>query len=238
MNIKNNSEYTTDKICFHLYPNAFREGSVLKVVSLESHNLAYPNGTSYGHIEILSVKDNNKEDFEFVIDGCDDNILQVNLKEKLYPLDAVTIFMTYKVFLPNINHRFGYGNNAVNLANFYPIACVFENGKFVTDPYSSNGDPFYSDMANYFVNITYPENFVLSSSGVQNKTTTHNGNKTTEISGKVLRDFAMVLSNKFEVLTGEYKDIKVYYYYYEDENAQKSLETSVLALKTFYETFW
>lgn len=234
---KNNSEYTTDKVCFHLYPNAFREGSVLKVVSLESHQLAYPNGTSYGHIEIISVLDNNQNNFEYVIDGYDENILQVNLKEKLYPFDSVTIVMSYKVFLPNINHRFGYGDSAVNLANFYPIACVFEDGAFNISPYSSNGDPFYSDMSNYDVTISYPDNFVLASSGIQNKTTIHNGVKTTEISGKVLRDFAMVLSCKFEILTGEYEGIKVNYYYYNDENAQKSLETSVLALKTFYETF-
>lgn len=234
---KNNSDYMTDKVCFHLYPSAFRENTIQKVVSLEVYSQAYPNGTSYGGIEILNVFDNKNENMEFQITGYDENILQVDLDEKLYPDDKVDININYTVTLPNINHRFGYGENAVNLANFYPIACVFENGKFIMDPYSSNGDPFYSDVANYIVNFSYPDNFVLASSGNQEDTVTHNGISSTRISALVIRDFAMVLSDKFVVISSHYEDTKVYYYYYDDENAEKSLETSVLALKTYSETF-
>jgi len=62
--------------------------------------------------------------------------------------------------LPNINHRFGYGDNTVNFGNFYPVACVYENGKgFIQDLYHSNGDPFYSECSNYEVEIMQRKDF-------------------------------------------------------------------------------
>lgn len=233
---KNNSSYVLDRLCFHLYPNAFREGAKQKVIWLQDHLHAYPNGTSYGRIEIEDVFLKG-EKAEFTIGGMDENILEVPLIQKLFPDDRVLIEINFKVYLPNINHRFGWGDTAINVANFYPIACVFENGEFKTDPYSPNGDPFYSDMSNYNVKITYDELLVLASTGLQLKTTISNNKKTTEIKAEVVRDFAFVFSEKFKVVSQKSNETMVYYYYADDENFQQSLQTSVLALETFEDLF-
>ena len=237
LNYVNKTDYTFEKLCFHLYPNAFREGSLLSVVSLNSYTSAYSHGTSYGSIDILSVK--NKEDnaYSYELSGYDENILQVNLDSKLFPEDTIIIIITFDIWIPNVNHRFGYGENAINIANFYPIACIYENGQFMEKPYSSNGDPFYSEMANYEVCITYPEYLTLASTGLQEKTTLLEDYKTTKITAKTVRDFAFVMSDKFEVVKTEYEETKVYYYYYDDVNYEKSLQTSALALKTYSELF-
>lgn len=242
LNVKESIDYfniydeSFDYLCFHLYPNAFRENSKQSVVSLSNTNIAYPNGKSYGHIEIKNVMVGTKQ-AEFSIGGVDENILTVNLNEKLYPNEKVLIEIEFDVFLPNINHRFGYGENTINIANFYPIACVFENGEFMTSPYHHNGDPFYSKISNYEVSLTFDSSLKLASSGEIVSLKSENGKNIAKMKAENVRDFAMVLSDKFEVISKTVGDTKVMYYYYNDEQSQKSLETSCLALETFSGAF-
>lgn len=234
----NQTEQTFDKLCFHLYPNAFREGATQKVVSVLDQTRAYPNGISYGGINIKSViVPKTNLPLAYNISGQDQNILEIELENKLFPNDRTELLIEFDVTLPNINHRFGYGENAVNIANFYPVACVYENGSFMTKPYSPNGDPFYSNMANYNAIITYDDSLMLASSGEQIKSQVNDGKKTTEINAKVVRDFAFVVSEKFQVLSEEFEKTKIFYYYYSDQNPQQSLDTSILTLQTFNELF-
>lgn len=235
----NNTEYALDKLCFHLYPNAFRENALQKVISLNSFTKAYPNGESFGNIQIESVfLGNDKSNaISFQIGGYDENILTVPLSNKLFPDEKIDLQMNYVVTLPNANHRFGYGQNTVNVANFYPIACVIEDGKFVESPYSSNGDPFYSNCANYNISLTIPKEYVCANTGNVVDEKINDNEKIIKISAKVVRDFAFVLSKEFNVISEEINDINVKYYYFDDEFAEKSLNTSVLAVKTYSDLF-
>lgn len=144
----------------------------------------------------------------------------------------------FKVKLANINHRLGYGDNAVNFGNFYPIACVYDEGQgFMTSPYSSNGDPFYSDVANYEVEISYPENFVLATSGVKLSESVKEGKKVSLIEGEKIRDFCFVLSTQFKEESKKVGDVTVKYFYYNDDNSSHSLEVSCKAIETYSTMF-
>ncbi len=232
----NKSDNFLNEIYFHLYPNAFRQGAEAKVVSLANENKAYLNGKSYGCIEISSIE-KTENVYDYLITGVDCNILAVKLVEGVYPNEKVVINMNYVVTLPNVNHRFGYGDNTINFGNFYPIACVYEDGKgFVTDLYHSNGDPFYSDCSNYSVTISYPESMIISNTG-DGKTKVQNGVKKTDIKANKVRDFAFVLSDKFEVASQSVDGIMVNYYYYDDENVSDNLLVAVKAIKTFNSLF-
>lgn len=137
---KNNTDKCLNQLKFHLYPNAFREGAKISPVSLTNEHKAYPNGKSYGRIDIKSAKVSgmncslklndldNINNPSYQITGEDENILQINLTKELFPDDRIEIELEYLITLPNVNHRFGYGDNTINLGNFYPIACVYENG--------------------------------------------------------------------------------------------------------------
>jgi len=236
LNYKNNYDTTLDCVKFHLYPNAFRQGATYSPVSLKNYDNAYPNGFSAGEIDILSVNVSGKT-VEVEIEGTDENILNVDLFEEMFPGEEVDIEISFEVLLPNCVHRFGYGDNTYNFGNFYPVACVFENGEFVQDNYGSNGDPFYSDSANYNVTISCDDDFIVATSGSQSKVSEENGLKVTTISASAVRDFAFVLSKKFSVISEKVDGVTVYYYYYDDENAQRSLETGVKAIKTFSDLF-
>ena len=232
----NNTNSTLQILKFNLYPNAFREGSNQNVISLASYADCYYNGKSYGNIEIESVSANGSA-LEFEVSGEDENILEVRLDNKLEPSKKAKVAIDFVIQLPNISHRFGYGENTVNFGNFLPTLCVLENGDFVEILYSSNGDPFYSDVANYNIKVEYDKSFTLASTGERLSTTEENGRLTANITAKAVRDFAMIFSTKFQVLTANAGDVKVNYYYYNDQTPETSLKTSKLAIETFSSLF-
>ena len=246
-NFKNTTANILNEVCFHLYPNSFSDIAINKPVSKLYESKAYPNGFSGGKIEILNVKALG-ENCVFVTENLDKDILKVQLNASLYPNDFVKIEMEYVITIPNVVHRFGWNEKTINLGNFYPIVCVFDENGWDKNPYNSNGDPFYSNLANYNVEITYPKNLTLASTGIQGKTSVNDvlaenvgknvqKTKTTNITAKAVRDFAMVLSSDFETSTETVDDTTILYYYYGDSEPQKSLETSKKALLTFNQKF-
>lgn len=230
----NSEDVELDKLYMHLYPNNFRAGATNSPVSATNKSKAYPNGNSYGKIELSKLCVDGNET-EILLEGNDDDFLKVVLEESLSPDDRIEIEMEYEVTIPNCIHRFGYGENTINIANFYPVMAVYED-EWVLDPYHYNGDPFYSDMSNYEIDLIAPSSLVLASTGVI-ETKSSGESNTYKITAKAVRDYAFVLSEKFQVISAEYEHTTIYYYYYEDENAQKSLQAGVDAIKTFSELF-
>ena len=231
VNYYNNTGEELEFVCFHLYPNAFRENSSQSIVSLANYNRAYYNGKSYGDI---IVTDCNKE-FSFI--GEDENILKLDLSSTLAPNDIVILKIEFETLLPEINHRMGVGENTINFGNAVPILCVYENGAFDLNGYNSNGDPFYSEISDYSVQISFPEKYKIACTGELISESIEDGNKLVSIKADNVRDFVFILSEKFEVLTQDVGNTTVSYYYYDDEKPEESLKTSVLSLQTFNELF-
>lgn len=216
---------------FNMYPSAFREASTQKVISMSKYNECYYNGEQYGGIEITSSS------LPYSIGGADENILCINLQNDLKPYATQTVDLDFTITLPNINHRFGYAENTINIGNAFPTLCVFENGEFTEITYTANGDPFYSATSNYDIVFTYPAKFILASSGTVTNETTTSDQKTTTISAPLVRDVALVLSEKFNVISASAGKTKVNYYYFSDKRSAESLETATLAMKTYSKLF-
>ena len=225
-----------DYVCLHLYPRAFRENATIKPYTMLTVATCFPNGISYGDIQIGSVKINGN-DAVYELAGEDEDILKISFGFKLSTKKSVIIDINFNIIIPNSTHRLGYYNSNINLGNFYPIICKFEGGKFDTTPYYSTGDPFFSDIANYEVDFTYPANYTLCSTGAF-ETQNNAGKNTSKIKAKAVRDFAMCLSSsgaKLETKTG---NTSVYYMgYNSDENLNKYLEISKTAVEYFSKNF-
>lgn len=222
---------------FCLYPNAFREGAKIKPVHLEYVSTAYPNGVSYGDIKITAVNSQN-EKLEYTINGEDQNILEVKLKNEVKPNKQVNVFISFKVSLANVKHRLGYGENTVNLTGFYPVLCPLYEGEIYKSVYYPSGDPFYTDIADYSVDLVVPSSYVVASSLSPTKTG-YQGFKTKySYSREKVRDIAFILSKDFNVLKDEVDDTSVYYYYFNDDEPEKSLDVIKDSLSYFSKTFF
>lgn len=242
LNVKQSIEYTNktgdtlEVIKFHLYPRSFREDSKCSVISNLNYNKCFYNGKSFGDIEITSLAHNHTP-LEIMLGGNDQDILEVHLVSPLHHNDQAIISMEYTVTIPNINHRFGYGENAINLGNFYPVACVYEDGAFVIDSYHYNGDPFYSNVANYNISITLDKALTLASTGNVISTTNHNTTTQYNISALAVRDFAIVISDKFKIVSDNIDNVTVNYYYYNNQYPNECLQAGIDSISTFNRLF-
>lgn len=233
----NSSDDALNELKFHLYPQFFKEDACHLVVSSTKLNDAYPNGMSYSEFEVSRVK---VEDTDAIVQysGEYDDILVVDLNSNLLPNNRINIEIEFNFTLPNCEHRFGYGENTINLANFYPIACVYEDGAFDESGYNANGDPFYSDMANYDVKLNLDNsNYIVAGTGEKTDIKQVNGKYQTTFNADLVRDFAMVISDKFEVISDKVGDTNVEYYYFSDDFSEKSLNAGIDAIETFSDLF-
>lgn len=230
--ITNNYDNGFDDVKFHIYANCYREDANCSVVPNVYRAQTYPNGTSYGNISFDCVKVNGTA-VAYVIEGEDMDILSVPLAKTLLPNDKVTIELTYEVHLANTLHRLGYNDVTVNLGNWYPVLCYVGNNCYSCTPYYNIGDPFVTDVANYHVTLTIPDNYVVASSGTLTEAS-HNGSCTTyDYEAKGCRDFAIVASTQYKKLSQTVDGTQIDYYYYNDTEAETSLSTAVGAFEYF-----
>lgn len=229
--IVNTSDTAWDALKFQLWPNAYREGAAYAPVSALYAPSAYYDGESYGGIEVTGVEGAQS----FRVAGADENILETVLAEPLYPDERVALTMQFTVTLANINHRLGAGEHAVNLANFYPVLCYFDNG-FCEYVYSSNGDPFVSACADYDVTLTVPERYVVAHTGICERTLA-DGKAAHHVRAENVRDVAFVLSEDFRFSETSVGGVPVRYFYFDDDSADETLACAAESLAYFGETF-
>ena len=89
-----------------------------------------------GDISILKVKVNGDVKGHSLV-GEDEDILKINFGFKLTKKKSVQIEIVFNLIIPNSTHRFGWFDENVNLGNWYPIVCYYENGEFDISPYFS-----------------------------------------------------------------------------------------------------
>lgn len=231
----NNTDVPLKEIWFHLYPNAYRDGAKYSPIPKDRTTEAYPNGKSYSVLNVEKVNVNGK-DTDVVISGEDENILAVSLGKTIDPGDSIKITVDYNVKLPNVRHRFGYTDKSVNLANFYPIACVYRDGAFVADPYYSTGDPFFSECADYNVKLTVPSKYECAFTGELTEKTKGEDTSVYNIKAADVRDFAAVLG-EYRKVSGLSGSTIVNYMYYTDTDPEKSLKTAIDSVRIFGELF-
>lgn len=134
----NNTNIALDKIYFHIYPNAFSKKEFAPFEKDEM-NQAYPNGFNEGYIDIKNVLNNNNK-LEYEIKGEKNDLLEVKIGRQLKPGEKISIDMKFNVKIPNSEGRFGYGENTINITNWFPIACVHDDRGWNLKSYEAVGD--------------------------------------------------------------------------------------------------
>lgn len=236
LNYVNNSGEEVKQLVFFLSANAFSKDTENKPIYKEYLSEAYPYGVNYGGIEIKEVIASNKKcEFSF-LDG-DKTLLCVDLETPLSHGEEREVFISFDVVIPNVKHRFGYGENTINLTGFYPTLCVFENGEYYKNKYYPSGDPFYSEVADYLVNLTLPSIYSVASSMKATSTSVMGSLTKYTYERQSVRDIAFIISDEFNILKETKNGVNVSYYYFEDENPEKSLKTAVNCIDWFSNNF-
>ena len=131
----------------------------------------------------------------------------------------------------------GYGDNTVNVTNWFPIACVYDERGWNTKSYEMIGDPFYSEISNFDVTILAPKKYKLGSTGKVIDSKSDNKKSMHIIEADNVRDFAFVLSNKFDVKEDSIKNIEINTYSLDKEFSEFSTIVAKDSIKIFSEMF-
>ena len=216
----NNTNIALDKIYFHIYPNAFSKKEFAPFEKDEM-NQAYPNGFNEGYIDIKNVLNNNNK-LEYEIKGEKNDLLEVKIGRQLKPGEKISIDMKFNVKIPNSEGRFGYGENTINITNWFPIACVHDDRGWNLKSYEAVGDPFYSDTSNFYVKLLIPRKYKVGCTGNIISEKSDPEKVLYEIQAKKVRDFAFILSDKFKIKKDTYKGVNINTY-----NLNEKLSTEV-----------
>lgn len=224
---KNKTDNELDSIYFNTYLNAFKEGYENNVVFKNFEKKVFKYGKDYGYIDILNATQNS-EDIEISLSGT---VLCVKLDQPLKPGSSTEITLHYKAKIPKICHRTGYNESAMWLGNFIPTLAVVDNDGWYTNKYYPAGESFYSEIANYSVIVNVPKGFVAVGTGTPDYSE-KDGNSIYSFKEKMVRDFALVISPKFNRIhkiseTGVYIN---FYYYSPIKEPEKFLDAAIKSI--------
>lgn len=232
----NKSEDSLNEIYFHLYPNAFKtleDAPILFDLAYTMDELDYVGG----YIDIEKVRMDDML-LDFMVER-NSEILKIKLPKPLKSGEKTKIYLQYNVKLPTSKDRFGYHDRGINLGNWYPVSCIYDKNGWHLDPYYKVGDPFFSEVSNYNVDITVPKNIELAASGVVLSEDIEGKNKTYSIKGDNIRDFAFACSEEFVISTRQVDDtlIKLYSITDNQEVMDIALDFGEDSIRVFNERF-
>lgn len=231
----NNTQNTLDKVYFHIYPNAFSKKEYAPFEK-EEMKQAYPNGFNEGYIDLKNILNNDKK-LEYEIKGDKNDLLEIKLGKQLKPGEKISIDMKYNVKMPNSEGRFGYGKNTVNVTNWFPIACVNDDRGWNLKSYETVGDPFYSDTGDFYVKILIPTKYKMGCTGNVVNEKRDREKVLYEVEAKKVRDFAFVLSTKFDINRDSYKGISINTYNLNDKMSEDATGIAKDSIRIFSDLF-
>lgn len=213
VNAINKSQVEQKAIYFHLYPNAFKNSE-----SLWDENWEYVLGKKRisGWTEIGQVLVNGKESsFEI-----QDTILEVPV-DSWAAGEEIQVDLQFQVQVPKNDGRLSYDEHAIWLGNWLPIVAEYDDQGWYLDPYYPIGDPFYSDVAHYNLEIELPLGYQLASSGLE-QTMDDGERRIYRVQAEQVRDLAVVImDDTYEKISEEYDGITINTWY--RNNAQSSV---------------
>ncbi|MBQ8375208.1 MAG: hypothetical protein IJX98_06540 [Clostridia bacterium] len=229
----NCTENAIEVLKFNLYANAYRENALYSPISTALQDEAYYAGKSYGETVITSVL--GVKSWE--VGGADENILYAYLETPVYPDERRVVDIGFSTRLAKVDHRAGITKNAVNLGGCFPTLCGVQNGAFYESVAYAEGNPYFSDCADYTVSLTVPKDYAVASSGTETDEKTLESKKRHTVSATNARDFAIVLSENFGVKTEKAGKTEIAYYYFDEKNADCAVKLAKEAVEYYSSVF-
>ncbi|NLK20863.1 MAG: M1 family metallopeptidase [Epulopiscium sp.] len=229
----NQTEKPLGILYFNLYLNAFKKNSKIKPYLLEYEDEIHKRGFDEGFIKIESVLINNEE----VIFNESETLLEITPREPVEVKEATEIIIQFKGKIPQIAYRIGANDKTLWMGNFLPTIAVYDENGWNKGVYYPVGDSFYTDIANYKVTITTPKDYLVVATGEEEEIIMENDKKTT-VEAKMVRDFALGISeefNKASIETEEGININLYHTS-KNIDTKRILKTAEMSLGYFSKT--
>ncbi|SEN05168.1 M1 family metallopeptidase [Lihuaxuella thermophila] len=206
------------EVYFHLYPNVFRDWKFGK----ES------KPTRPGFIEISNVKVNGTP----VKETIRETIMKVPLPAPLPIGKSARIEMDYRLRLPQGGTRLNTYKNTAFLAQWYPMLAVKDRDGWHIEPYTTIGDPFYTQMSDFEVTFRIPRGYRVITTGDDRE---QEYRSPVTIKQENVRDFAAVLTKDYKAIRGKAGETEVNLWYLAGmEDVAPALHSAAVSGMNFY----
>lgn len=234
--VHNTSDSSWDELCLRDYPSAM----FAALGELTGTKL-----TETGDItEIDSVSTGSR--LEFSRDSQDKSAVFVKLEGPLAPGEKTELEIQFYTDIPKDSIRLRWsepqeGRMVFDLANFYPVLAIYENGEWQHEPFFMEGECFYSKCADYSLTLTVPEDYVVAASGDEEKVAAENGKTTWEITAENMRDMAITTGNYLGKISAQVGGAELSCYYFDNDDGKAQgeimLESGKKAMELFADKF-
>ncbi|MFC8350081.1 M1 family aminopeptidase [Streptomyces sp. NPDC057280] len=116
--------------------------------------------------------------------------LQITLPTPLTQGQSATIGFDLGITVPSGADRFGHDGAFNNIGNALPVLAVKDGSGWHLDPYTNNGESFYSLAADFKVTLDHPSSLLVPATGTSTDTPGSSGRTVTTATASKVRDFA------------------------------------------------
>lgn len=235
LTLTNRESSAIPELTLRLYPNAFRSEETSPAATEELHSLCYPSGFSEGGGTMQTLSVNGKK-ASFTYGDTQKTLLRIPLENEWAAGETVSVTAEYTLLLPQAAYRFGFSGGVFTLGNAFLIPAVYEDGAYRSDPYSSIGDPFYSQCANYHVTLRVPAGYECGASAYA-AAQKHTDGWVYRFDALCARDFALCVSNGYHTAQQTRSGVLLTAYALTRQNADKLLSSAARAMDVYQKRF-
>ncbi|MBO4928746.1 MAG: M1 family metallopeptidase [Clostridiales bacterium] len=233
----NYSEDEWDQLCLRDYSSLFIDGKA---------GGYKPNVTPNGALtEITNITDGRDQSSIEYKREDDQSVVWFPLATKLAPDEKMTLSYDFVATIPTVADRYGVEKGVYNVTNFYPILAVYTENGWSHEEFYNMGECFFSDISDYDVTLSVPEDYTILSTGVEKNEEVKDGKRVYSIDAPCVRDFVFCSCDSFKMVEGDYKDVHIRVVYNEknpasstmDECIEAGLQASIDSLTAFGAAF-
>jgi hypothetical protein len=195
----NDTDTAWEQLCLRDYPSYFY----------------VPSDYAGDLTSIENVSDSRTGALSVSRDEEDVTVLWIDLETPLAAGEQMTLSYDFEAVIPNIKDRFGQSSDVYNITLFYPILSEFTDGEWSHVRYFDAGECYFSETADYEVDLKVPSDYVVATSGEEISSAEEKGMTTYHYFAPKIRNFAICSSPNFAYQSDMYEDVNINVYYNE-----------------------
>ncbi len=202
----NKTDYSTNEIQLHLYPNAYKNKHTLYMEEEELPELS-KSEIKFKELTIAGKPADLIYIHPEIENKYDSTTAKIVLDNVAHPGDTVKIQVKYEMPLPKGIGRTGYtlNRNFFFVSQWFPKVGVFNNGKWYCSSFHGKTE-FFSDFGEYSVKIKVPRQYKVGSTGYLYACKPADNNKSVYWYKQYgVHDFAFMASDEIEHAYKTYK---------------------------------
>ncbi|MFT7868146.1 MULTISPECIES: putative Ig domain-containing protein [Amycolatopsis] len=137
--------------------------------------------------------------------------MKITLPAPLAQGQSATIGFDLKIVVPSGADRFGHDGAYNMIGNALPVLAVRDGAGWHLDPYTNNGESFYTVISDFDVTLVHPASLLTPATGTSTETTSGTTTTTHAVASKV-RDFAWAAGPFAKITTTSGKGVRVNVY--------------------------